>query len=575
MDAQKLRGAIAPKAEIYRRQEAVDDLVQRFGPGQEQEGLAWIRQNKGGEEEERLASAYKQRIGEMTVREVNADAELRKQQAANFDQLYRDYWSQGRNVPQEQLDAMLQGDVISSAQHRQATAWNQTAVTRADVTKKLSQAPDWSSLTPQQQEERIMRGMGVTQEDRDAALAAIRAGVLDGTMTDAELSAYHKSGRITGAELERFKGMDNRLTREQKEFVGVQKKMLNADIAKVDIPGGNGAGYKAFAQAKFNELVSQLDPNDKTYRMDVMNARRDALSLTVQESGKKQTRVTWFGFGSEEPTPFGVRVNKALDELNQEAESVTEYSQDFTTDDIHLENRPPVKTERTAPLPRPAGNTGNIGLDMVGGGGRITGRFSDARAYRKGKHNGIDVAVPEGTPIVSPDAGVPLTVTKVVTGSPSKGGGNTVTLSGTLPDGRAVSLTASHMQNGSIALKPGDVVQPGAMIGRVGNTGMTSDRQKGGITAWYPGKKSGYHLDLKIKVNGKYVDPETFSFGAGKKPAAPPKATTPKQATAPAPTPEPASRPGPTIENARKLEEQTAAPQQKRRLEDIFGGMMH
>ena len=569
MDAKKLRGAIAPKAEIYRRQEAVDELVQRFGPGQEQEGLAWIRANKSGEEEERLASAYKQRIGEMTVNEVNADAELRKQQAANFDQLYRDYWGQGRNVPQEQLDAMLQGEVISPAQHRQGTAWNRIAVTRADVTKELSKDPGWSSLTPQQQEERIMRGMGVTQEDRDAALAAIREGVLDGTITDAELKAYYTSGRITGAELERFKDMDNKLTREQKEFVGVQKKMLEADIAKVDIPGGGGAGYKTFAQAKFNELVSQLDPNDKTYRMDVMNARRDALSLTIQESGKKQTRVTWFGFGSEVNTPFGERVSQALNALNEEAGDVVEYSRDFTTDDINLESRAPAETARPAPSPHPAGNTGNIGLDMVGGSGRITGRFYDARAYRKGRHNGIDVAVPEGTPVVSPDAGVPLTVTRVVTGSPSKGGGNTVTLSGTLSDGRAISLTASHMQNGSIALKPGDVVQPGSLIGRVGNTGMTSDRQKGGVTAWYPGKKSGYHLDLKIKVNGKYVDPETFSFEAGKNPSAP------RKAAVPAPEPEaPEARPGPTVENAKKLEEQTA-PQQKRSLDDIFGGMMH
>lgn len=576
MDARKLRGAIGPKADIYRRQEAVDDLVQRFGPGQEQEGLAWIREHKGGEEEERLASAYKQRIGEMTVREVNADAELRKQQEANFTQMYKDAKIRGDIPTREELNAAFDNNLISRAHYNQGLALLDVAATRAGVTRKLSKDPDWSSLTPQQQEERIMRGMGVTKEDREAALAAIQAGVLDGTMTDAELSAYHKSGRITSAELERFKGMDNKLTGEQKGFVGVQRKMLDADIAKVDIPGGNGAGYKTFAQAKFNELVSQLDPNGKTYRMDVMNARRDALSLTVQESGKKQTRVTWFGFGNEEPTPFGVRVNKALDELNQEAESVTEYSQDLTTDDIHLENRPTAETERAAPLPRPAGNTGNIGLDMVGGSGRITGRFSDARAYRKGKHNGIDVAVPEGTPIVSPDAGVPLTVTRVVTGSPSKGGGNTVTLSGTLPDGRAVSLTASHMQNGSIALKPGDVVQPGEVIGRVGNTGMTSDRQKGGITAWYPGKKSGYHLDLKIKVNGEYVDPEAFSFGAGKKPAAPKQAAAPVPAPAPSPAPEPpASRPGPTIENARKLEEQTAAPQQKRRLEDIFGGMMH
>ena len=71
------------------------------------------------------------------------------------------------------------------------------------------------------------------------------------------------------------------------------------------------------------------------------------------------------------------------------------------------------------------------------------------------------------------------------------------------------------MQNGSIALKAGDMVQPGAMIGRVGNTGMTSDRQKGGVTAWYPGKKSGHHLDLKVKIDGKYVDPETLQLPAG------------------------------------------------------------
>ena len=130
VDAQKLRASITPKAEIYRVQAFVDEHVQRFGPDHENEGVAWIRAHFDGPEEEKYASAYKQRIGEMTINEVNADTELRKQQAANFDQLYKDYWSQGRNVPQEQLDAMLQNNVISSAQHRQATAWNRTAVTR-------------------------------------------------------------------------------------------------------------------------------------------------------------------------------------------------------------------------------------------------------------------------------------------------------------------------------------------------------------------------------------------------------------------------------------------------------------
>ena len=99
---------------------------------------------------------------------------------------------------------------------------------------------------------------------------------------------------------------------------------------------------------------------------------------------------------------------------------------------------------------------------------------------------------------------------RVVRAGSSKNAGNTVTLEGKMADGKTVSLQLSHMQNGSVSLKAGDVVRPGDLAGRVGNTGMTSDRAKGGITAWYPGKKSGHHLDVKVKIDGKYVDPATL-----------------------------------------------------------------
>ena len=406
---------------------------------------------------------------------------------------------------------MLQNNVISSAQHRQGTEWNRIAVTRAAVTRKLSKSPDWSSLTPQQQEERIMRGMGVTKEARESALAAIQAGALDGTMTDAELHAYYESGAITKFEEERFKEIDTQVSGGQKSFVLDQRKALRTDMNGLKIPGKGDELYRNIALNKFNELVSQLDPHSKTYRMDVMNARRDAMMEAVQASGKKQADGWFFGFGEEAPTSFGERVSQALTALEEQTGRVEEYTPSFRTDTIDL----PSGSQQSQ------SSTGNIGLDMVGGSGRITGRFSDYRAYRKGRHNGIDVAVPAGTPIVSPDFGVPLTVTRVVTGSPSKGGGNTVTLGGTLPDGRAISITASHMQNGSIALKNGDVVQPGAQIGRVGNTGMTTDRSKGGnVTAWYPGKKSGHHLDLKVKIDGEYVDPEKVQLGPTREAAA-------------------------------------------------------
>lgn len=241
---------------------------------------------------------------------------------------------------------MLQGNVISSAQHRQATAWNRTAVTRADVTKNLSKSPDWSSLTPQQQEERIMRGMGVTQEDRDAALAAIRERILDGTMTDAELKAYYVSGAITGAELEQFKKIDTQISREQKSFVSDQRKALGADMDGIKIPGKGDRMYRNIALNKFNELVSQLDPNSKTYRMDVMDARRAAMTEAVQASGKKQSDGWFFGFGAEEPTSFGKRVSQALTALEEQTGRVKEYTPEFRTDDINL-----------SPAPRQGGRT--------------------------------------------------------------------------------------------------------------------------------------------------------------------------------------------------------------------------
>ena len=241
---------------------------------------------------------------------------------------------------------MLQGNVISSAQHRQATAWNRTAVTRADVTKNLSKSPDWSSLTPQQQEERIMRGMGVTQEDRDAALTAIRERVLDGTMTDAELKAYYVSGAITGAELERFKKIDTQVSREQKSFVSDQRKALSTDMDGLKIPGKDDKLYRNIALNKFNELVSQLDPNSKTYRMDVMDARRAAMTEAVQASGKKQSDGWFFGFGAEEPTSFGKRVSQALTALEEQTGRVKEYTPEFRTDDINL-----------SPAPRQGGRT--------------------------------------------------------------------------------------------------------------------------------------------------------------------------------------------------------------------------
>ncbi len=146
------------------------------------------------------------------------------------------------------------------------------------------------------------------------------------------------------------------------------------------------------------------------------------------------------------------------------------------------------------------------------------GRFTSARSYRGGTHNGLDIAAPEGTDINLPEMGAAMTVTKVHTSTPSRGAGNYVTLEGNLPNGDRVQLTLGHMKQNSINVALGQQIPAGTLIGKVGNTGMTSDKTKGGVTAWYEGKSSGFHVDIKLKINGHYVDPETYNpanYGAG------------------------------------------------------------
>lgn len=61
-------------------------------------------------------------------------------------------------------------------------------------------------------------------------------------------------------------------------------------------------------------------------------------------------------------------------------------------------------------------------------------------------------------------------------------------------DGQDVYSLYAHLQYNSIPLKAGDSVVRGQLIGKVGNTGMST----------------AAHLHLGIRINGKYVDAEPF-----------------------------------------------------------------
>lgn len=104
-----------------------------------------------------------------------------------------------------------------------------------------------------------------------------------------------------------------------------------------------------------------------------------------------------------------------------------------------------------------------------------------------GYHKGIDIsgANASGKLIV---AGASGTVTEA--GWNTGGYGNFVVIS----HGNGVETLYAHMLDNSIMVSPGDVVQKGQTIGRVGNTGYSF----------------GAHLHFEVRVNGNRLDPAPF-----------------------------------------------------------------
>lgn len=118
--------------------------------------------------------------------------------------------------------------------------------------------------------------------------------------------------------------------------------------------------------------------------------------------------------------------------------------------------------------------------------GRISGRFGNARVYNgvpKAGHSGMDIAVPAGTPVQAPAAGV------VTFADPDLylTGGTVL-----LDHGHGVSSNFLHLSR--IDVKPGDRVEQGQVIGAVGATG----------------RATGPHLHWNVSLNDVRIDPAIF-----------------------------------------------------------------
>jgi murein DD-endopeptidase MepM/ murein hydrolase activator NlpD len=119
--------------------------------------------------------------------------------------------------------------------------------------------------------------------------------------------------------------------------------------------------------------------------------------------------------------------------------------------------------------------------------GRISSGFGARVAPTKGAssyHPAIDIAAPIGTPVKAAAGGTVIYVGKM------GGLGNVVIVD----HGGGTITEYGHLS--SILTKKGSAVGQGDVIAQVGSTGIST----------------GPHLDYRVKVGGKYVDPRTGRF---------------------------------------------------------------
>ncbi|HMM05270.1 MAG TPA: M23 family metallopeptidase [Clostridiales bacterium] len=119
-------------------------------------------------------------------------------------------------------------------------------------------------------------------------------------------------------------------------------------------------------------------------------------------------------------------------------------------------------------------------------GYRITSGFGEDRGDHR--HSGIDLAVTEGTAVAAVKSGT------VVFAGWSNGYGYRIVID----HGDGTETAYSHLAD--IGVEKGEAVNAGGQIGLSGNTG----------------RSTGPHLHFEVKVNGEYVNPESyFDFGNG------------------------------------------------------------
>ncbi len=273
------------------------------------------------------------------------------------------------------------------------------------------------------------------------------------------------------------------LVENAKAYLEVQRSRASgpgqgAELAALDLPR---------RQAQLDALKGALKSTDDQIA-EADRQIQEALSRRVVERAARQAEELIrekYDRQIEAVRRRAVAEKTVSTELNRQVKAL-EKQRDVELEAEQRRQQRERKAERDAE--REAGRAGTLTRFVSPvDGGRVSSGFGPRTAPKPGAstfHKGIDIAAPIGTAVKSAAGGV------VIHAGRLGGLGNAIIVD----HGGGTITEYGHLS--SVLVQRGQRVQQGDRIGAVGNTGIST----------------GPHLDYRVKVRGKYVDPRTGRF---------------------------------------------------------------
>ena len=494
-DRTEANNALKGEREAIEIQAITDTVFGKFGSN-ELQGMQYIEENYSGQKENRLKSAYSQMVNQYNVDENNKEISDSKRMNQNYTDLFINYIAKGLPIPDDVLYGGVERKEITVSHAKSLQNDSYALANRANIEKTIRRRPEYQGkdVTAEDIERAGRSLMGVSDDDAQKTKTAFTQDAMLGNYNKEEAVRAYNNYLLSKTDLNDLEEISKKYTSDQKTALSKMTSSFRGTVTSVmnqmGIPPTERTVDMPAIMLEITDQVQSLDQHSPTFRADVAKIMRDTTIRYIERKVQERTTTGWFG-----------RTSSGIGSKAQQG--AMDIAGSISLETMKIEPRPtlrviPPRSQQQAPI-RSSGKlqalpTGQSNWGFIfpkGTAHNVTSEFIDTRmrSYGKDIHGGVDLAVPEGTPLSLPDMGIIFKISN----RNSKTAGYGSILSGTMRDGRKVEIEFNHLQKGSHSYISGQLYSPNSVFAKSGNTGTTS---------------RGPHVDLKIRIDGKLVEPE-------------------------------------------------------------------